>query len=148
MPDTVVEVTVEQEVAPAPRRRGRPPGSKNKPKTLEEQVQYAEERHVETNRRKLPEPQWEDDVKPGTISNGFATMTLQQFQEKFQPVEVPDVNLQADETFEAVYTDLKDKHFQKELHIFVGQMLEYLSNTATDPQTLLREATKVVTNLI
>lgn len=144
VPETV-EIT--SEVAPA-RRRGRPPGSKNKPKTLAEQVQQAETLHAAKTVRKQPEPQWEDDVKPGTISNGFATMTLQQFQEKFQPVEVPDVNLQADENFEQVYTDLKDKHFQKELHIFVGQMLEYLSNTATDPQTLLREATKVVTNLI
>lgn len=148
----VVEVSVEQEVAPAPRRRGRPPGSKNKPKTLEEQVQQDEARHVETARRTQPEPQWEDDVvanpQPGTISNGFATMTIEQFQYKFQPIEVPDVNLQADENFEQVYTDLKDKHFQRELAIFVGQMLEYLGNTATDPQALLAEATKVVSVLI
>lgn len=139
---------IEQEIAPAPRRRGRPPGSKNKPKTLEEQVKQDEARHVETARRTQPEPQWEDDVQPGTISNGFATMTIEQFQYKFQPIEVPDVNLQADENFEQVYTDLKDKHFQRELHIFVGQMLEYLSNTATDPQALLQSAVGVVSTLI
>jgi hypothetical protein len=139
---------IEQEIASEPRRRGRPPGSKNKPKTLEEQVQQSETQHAATIVRKQPKPQWEDDVAPGTISNGFATMTIEQFQAKFNPIEVSDVNLQADENFEQVYTDLKDKHFQKELHIFVGQMLEYLNNTATDPQALLAEATKVVANLI
>ena len=139
---------IEQEIASEPRRRGRPPGSKNKLKTLEEQVQQSETQHAATVVRKQPKPQWEDDVALGTISNGFATMTIEQFQDKFQPTDVPDVNLQADENFEAVYTDLKDKHFQKELHIFVGQMLEYLNNTVTDPQALLAEATKVVANLI
>lgn len=150
VPDVVEvpEVTIEQEVAAAPRKRGRPPGSKNKPKTLDEQVQADEQQYTETARRARPEPQWQDEVKPGTISNGFATMTVGEFQKKFSVIDVPDVNLQADENFETVYTDLKDKHFQKELHILVGQMLEYLNNTATDPQALLREAVKVVSNLV
>jgi hypothetical protein len=139
------EITTEVESI---RRRGRPPGSKNKPKTMEEQVQQAETTHAAKTVRKQPEPLWEDDVKLGTISNGFATMTIEQFQDKFKPTEVPSVNIQNDETFEQVYTDLKDKHFQKELHIFVGQMLEYLNNTATDPRALLTEATKVVSGLI
>jgi hypothetical protein len=139
---------IEQEIASEPRRRGRPPGSKNKPKTLEEQVQQSETQHAATIVRKQPKPQWEDDIALGTISNGFATMTVGEFQKKFSVTEVPDVNLQADENFEAVYTDLKDKHFQKELHIFVGQMLEYLNNTATDPQTLLQAAVGVVSTLI
>ncbi len=150
VPDVVEEseVIIEQEVAAAPRKRGRPPGSKNKPKTLEEQVNEAEVSYTEAAAAARPDPQWQDEVKPGTISNGFATMTVGEFQKKFSVIDVPDVNLQADETFETVYTDLKDKHFQKELHILVGQMLEYLNNTATDPQALLREATKVVSNLI
>lgn len=152
--EEVVPETVElvQEVAAEPRRRGRPPGSKNKPKTLAEQVQQDETRHAATTVRKQPEPLWEDDsfnmLAPGMISNGFATMTMDQFQDKFKPIEVPEVNIQNDENFEQVYTDLKDKHFQKELHILVGQMLEYLTNTATDPQALLREATKVVSQLV
>lgn len=146
--DVVPEVTIEQEVAAAPRKRGRPPGSKNKPKTLYEQVMAEEQQYTDTARHARPEPQWQDEVKPGTISNGFATMSIGEFQKKFSVIDVPDVNLQADETFETVYTDLQDKHFQKELHILVGQMLEYLNNTATDPQALLREAVKLVSKLV
>lgn len=143
-----VEVTETVVEATEPRRRGRPPGSKNKPKTLEEQVQQSETQHAAAIVRKQPKPQWDDEAQPGTISNGFATMTIEQFQDKFKPIEIPSVNIQNDDNFEAVYTDLKDKHFQKELHIFVGQMLEYLNNTATDPQALLQAAVGVVSTLI